>query len=206
MSTGGVKLAPLASLLVLLAVGTPARAATYVEETPLGRTSVGVSVYGGAPLGHSDDARASVLGGFGTELLVGYSWLSGFGLHGVVGSASWSSHGPLGSTLHDADASLLEGYAGLSLRWSFGSNEVAPFAGALLLADVLRVRGMQDGDATGFAFGGQLGLRWHDAPWDVWGAFDLRNARLSSPYEGADRMVTTRLCVVLGVAFEGGVR
>jgi hypothetical protein len=184
------------SLLVALAVvfcPAVASAATYVDTPPLGRTSNGVSLYGGTT-------------GGGADLLFGYAWINGWSVHGVAGGARWSSRGALAQTLNDDDASLLEGYAGVSLRYSFFDREVSPFIGGMLLADYTRVRGAYAGDASGALVGGQLGLRWHDLPWDLWAAVDVRHARLSSPYEDADRIVTTRISVLLGVALESELR
>lgn len=170
-----------------------ASASTYVDTPALGRTSNGVSLYGGTT-------------GGGADLFFGYSWINGWSLHGVAGGARWSSRGALAQTLNDDDATLLEGYAGLSLRYSFFDREVSPFIGGMLLADWTRVRGTYAGDASGALVGGQLGLRWHDWPWDTWAAVDVRHSRLSSPYEEADRIVTTRISIVLGVALESALK
>ena len=58
---------------------------------------------------------------------------------------------------------------------------------ALLLADYAYVR--RTGDASGIVFGGQLGLRWHDSPWDAWAALDVRRTNLSSPWGDEDESV-----------------
>ncbi|MGZ3475384.1 MAG: hypothetical protein ACXWUG_14655 [Polyangiales bacterium] len=184
--------------LALVCFPTVASAATYVDTPALGRTSNGVSLYGGTT-------------GGGADLLFGYAWINGWSLHGVAGGARWSSRGALAQTLHDDDvATLLEGYAGVSGRYSFFDREVSPFVGAMVLADYTRVRAAggsaYGGDASGAVVGGQLGLRWHDSPWDLWAAVDVRHARLSSPYEDEGRIVTTRISVLLGVALESGLR
>jgi hypothetical protein len=200
-------LAALAGALVTT-IGLGAGAATWVDEPALSRSTVGLALYGGAPLGgRGDDPQASIVGGGGSELQLGWLWSNGFGLAGVFGAARWSSRGALGQTLRDRDASLLEGYAGVSARFVFVPEaEVSPFVSGLLAVDVLRVRGSNQGDAIGLAAGGALGLRWFEAPWDLWGAIDLRHGRLSAPYDDAERIVTTRLSVVVGVAFEGALR
>lgn len=201
-------LAPLAPLaLSILCAALPARAASYVDAPPLARSTVGAAILGGTPLGRSDeDARASVIGGGGSEVAYGVAWESGWSLAGLLGAARWSSRGPLSQTLRDRDASLLEGWAGLGVRRTFGDAEVAPFLGASLLLDVLRVRGTYAGDASGLAAGLRAGLRWRELPWNVWAAVDLRHARLSAPYDEADRVTTTRVAVLFGVDLEGALR
>ncbi len=187
----------------LLILTTPASATTYVDAPAIGRSTTGFTMYGGAPLGSSHgDERASVLGGGGSELHYGYAWESGLSLMGVFGGARWSSRGPLAQTLRDRDASITEGYAGLGLRYTLWDSEVAPFIGGLLLLDYARVSGTYAGDATGIATATRLGLRWREHPWDVFGALELRHARLSAPYDESDPLITTRLSVVFGVAFE----
>lgn len=190
-----------------LLLTTPASAATYVDAPPIGRSTTGLSIYGGAPLGSSHgDERASVLGGGGTEVHYGHAWESGVSLAGVFGGARWSSRGPLAQTLRDRDASITEGYAGLSLRCVFWDAEVAPFATAMVLLDYSRVRGTYSGDATGLATAARLGLRWREFPWDLFAAAELRHARLSAPYDESDPLITTRFSLVFGVAIEGAPR
>ncbi len=203
----------LAPTFVALSLGSAAlgssraRAASYVDAAPLARSTAGVALLGGTPLGRSDaDARASVIGGGGSELAYGVAWESGWSLAGLVGAARWSSRGPLSQTLRDRDASLLEGWAGVGVRRAFGDGEVAPFLGASLLLDALRVRGTYSGDASGLAVGARAGIRWRELPWNVWAAVDVRHARLSAPYDEADRVTTTRLALLFGVDFEGALR
>jgi len=144
------------TLIALLAVLFPAvaSAATYVDTPALGRASNGLSLYGGTT-------------GGGADFLFGYAWLNGWSLHGVAGGARWSSRGALAQTLHTDEATLTEGYAGVSGRYAFFDREVSPFIGAMVLANYARVSGAVSGDAIGAMFGGQLGLRWHDSPWDA---------------------------------------
>lgn len=196
--------------LVALAVvlfASSASAASYVDAPTIGRTTTGLALYGGAPIGssHGDD-RASVLGGGGTELSYGYAWESGWSLAGVFGGARWSSRGPLSQTLRDRDASITEGYAGVSARVVLGESTVAPFACGMLLLDYARVSGAQSGDAAGLASVGRAGLRMREHPWDLFAAIELRHARLSAPYDGSDPLVTTRLSIVLGFAVEGAAQ
>ena len=194
--------------LALTTLATTASAATYVDAPAIGRTTTGFALYGGAPMGASDDSRASVLAGGGTEVHYGYAWDSGWSLTSVFGGARWSSRGPLAQTLRDRDASITEGYAGLGCRWVFlgADSEVAPFIGAMLLLDYARVRGTYEGDATGLAGAARIGLRFRDHPWDVFGAVELRHARLSAPYDESDKLITTRLSMVFGVAWESGIQ
>ncbi len=194
-------------LLSLLALPATARAETYVETPSLGRSTVSFAILGGTPVGPSEaDARASVIGGGGSELAWGYSWESGVSLAGVMGGARWSSRGPLAQTLRDRDASITEGWAGLSFRHVLGSGELAPFYGASLVADWARVRGTREGDATGVASAARVGLRFHDHPWDVFGAVEARRAWLSAPYDESDRLVFTRVSIVLGIGLDGAIR
>lgn len=183
-----------------------ASAASYVDAPAIGRTTTGFALYGGAPIGASGDDRASVLGGGGTEVHYGYAWDSGWSLTSVFGGARWSSRGPLAQTLRDRDASITEGYAGIGFRWVPWDTEVAPFVATMLLLDYARVRGTYEGDATGLAGAARMGLRFRDHPWDVFGALELRHARLSAPYEESDRLITTRLSIVFGVAWESGIQ
>jgi hypothetical protein len=188
----------------LLLLTTPAAATTYVDAPPVGRSTTGLALYGGSPLGPSrGDERASVLGGGGSEVHYGYAWESGLSLAGVFGGARWSSRGPLAQTLRDRDASITEGYAGVSLRYVLWDSEVAPFVGSMLLLDYARVSGTYSGDASGIATAVRVGLRWSEHPWDVFGALELRHARLSAPYDESDPLITTRLSVVFGVAIDG---
>jgi len=194
-------------LCALLLVSTPTRAASYVDAPPIGRSTTGLALYGGAPIGSSHgDERASVLGGGGSEVHYGHAWDAGISLAGVFGAARWSSRGPLAQTLRDRDASITEGYAGLSLRYVLWDREVAPFASAMLLLDYARVRGTYSGDATGLAGAARVGLRWSEHPWDLFAAAELRHARLSAPYEESAPLITTRFSLVFGVALEGAAR
>jgi opacity protein-like surface antigen len=187
----------------VLLFSTTASAATYVDAPTIGRSTVGFSMYGGAPLGSSHgDERASVLGGGGSELHYGYAWESGFALASVFGGGRWSSRGPLAQTLRDRDASITEGYAGVSMRYLLWDSEVAPFIGGMVLLDYARVRGTYSGDASGLATAARAGLRWREHPWDLFGAVELRHARLSAPYDESDPLITTRFSLVFGVAFE----
>lgn len=196
----------LAVPLCLLTAST-ARAETYVDTPALGRSTVSFAVFGGTPVGASEaDARASVVGGGGSELAWGYAWESGFSLAGVMGGARWSSKGALAQTLHDRDASITEGWAGLSFRHVLGRGELAPFWGGALVVDWARVSGTWQGDATGLAAAGRVGLRYSDHPWDVFAAFEARRAWLSAPYDESDRLIYTRLSVVIGVGLDGPVR
>jgi len=193
--------------LVLLLIPLPARAETYVDAPALGRSTVAFAVLGGTPVGPSEaDARASVVGGGGSELSWGYAWESGFSLAGVMGGARWSSRGPLAQTLRDRDASITEAWAGVSFRHVLGAGAVAPFYGGALVVDYARVRGTWEGDASGLATAARVGLRWSDHPWDVFGAFEVRRAWLSAPYDEADRLAFTRMSVVLGIGLDGAVR
>jgi hypothetical protein len=194
-------------ITAFLLATTPASAATYVDAPPIGRSTTGIAIYGGAPLGSSNgDERASVLGGGGSEVHYGHAWESGFSIAGVFGGARWSSRGPLAQTLRDRDASITEGYAGLSFRYVLSDREVAPFVSALVLLDYARVRGTYAGDATGLASAARVGLQWREFPWDVFGAAELRHARLSAPYDESDPLITTRFSIVFGVALEGAAR
>lgn len=182
---------------------TTASAATYVDAPTIGRSTYGFSMYGGAPLGSSHgDERASVLGGGGSELHYGYAWESGVSLAGVFGGGRWSSRGPLAQTLRDRDASITEGYAGMSLRYVLWDSEVAPFLSGMVLLDYARVRGTYSGDASGLATAARAGLRWREHPWDLFSAVELRHARLSAPYDESDPLITTRFSIVFGVSFE----
>lgn len=193
--------------VAILLLSSSASAATYVDAPAIGRSTVGFALYGGAPVGASHgDERASVLGGGGSELSYGYAWESGWSLAGVFGGARWSSRGPLSQTLRDRDASITEGYAGLGARWVPFDAPVAPFAAALVLLDYARVSGDRRGDATGIASAARLGVRMREHPWDVFGAIEVRHARLSAPYDESDPLVTTRLSVVLGFAYEGAAQ
>ncbi|MBI2395900.1 MAG: hypothetical protein HYV09_40425 [Deltaproteobacteria bacterium] len=194
-------------LCLVLLVSASASAASYVDAPALGRSTVGFSVLGGTPVGRAEaDDRASVLGGGGSELTWGYAWESGFSLAGAFGAARWSSRGPLAQTLRDRDASITEGWAGLSFRHALADADVAPFWGGALVLDAARVSGARSGSASGLAAAARVGLRWRDHPWDLFGAVEVRRAWLSAPYDEADRLAFTRLSVVIGVALEGPVR
>jgi hypothetical protein len=188
----------------VLLITSNSAATTYVDAPTVGRSTTGLALYGGAPLGSSHgDERASVLGGGGSELHYGYAWESGLSLTSVFGGARWSSRGPLAQTLRDRDASITEAYAGIGLRYVAWDSEVAPFVGAMVLLDYARVRGTYNGDASGIATAARAGLRWREHPWDLFGAIELRHARLSAPYDESDPLITTRLSLVFGVAIEG---
>lgn len=194
-------------LTLLVTLPSTARAETYVDTPALGRSTVSFAILGGTPVGPSNaDARASVVGGGGSELAWGYAWESGISLAGVMGAARWSSKGPLAQTLRDRDASITEAWAGVALRHVLGGGELAPFYGGALLVDWARVRGTYEGDASGLAAAGRVGVRWNDHPWDVFGAFEVRRAWLSAPYEESDRLAWTRLSIVLGVGLDGAIR
>lgn len=188
---------------LILSLASSASAATYIDAPTVGRSTTGVALYGGTPLGssHADD-RASVIGGGGSELHYGYAWESGWSLAGVFGGARWSSKGPLAQTLRDRDASITEAYSGVALRYVPWDAEVAPFVSAMVLLDYARVSGTYRGDATGIAMAARAGLRWREHPWDVFGAVELRHARLNAPYDEADPMITSRVSIVFGVAIE----
>ncbi len=195
----------LGAAIVLLT--SSASAATYVDAPSIGRSAVGFALYGGAPVGASHgDERASVLGGGGSELSYGYAWESGWSLAGVFGGARWSSRGPLSQTLRDRDASITEGYGGVGVRFAPWDAPVAPFVSALALLDYARVSGTYRGDATGIASAGRIGVRMREHPWDLFAAIELRHARLSAPYDESDPLVTTRLSIVLGFAYEGAAQ
>lgn len=201
---------PLA-LLALLALPAVARAETYVETPALGRSAASFALLGGAPVGRRGpdervDDRASVVGGGGTELSWGYSWESGISLAGVTGGARWSSRGPLAQTLRDRDASITEGWAGISFRHVIGGGELSPFYGGVAAVEWARVSGARTGDASGLAGAVRVGLRWHEHPWEVFGALEARRAWLSAPYDESDKLAYTRVSIVLGVGLEGAVR
>ncbi len=190
-------------------------AASYVDTPSLGRTTFGIQAHVGSPLGTDDgDARAAVISGGGSELLFGYGWDSGWTLYGVFGAAKWSSRGALAQTLRDRDASILEGYSGLAVRWVPNDADVGPFVAASALLDVMRISSPSNeahaGDAVGLAGGAQLGFRMRDVTttsgWEWWAAIDVRHARLSAPYDDAERVITTRVALAIGVAWDGGLR
>jgi hypothetical protein len=185
----------------------PARAESYVATPALGRSTVSFAILGGAPVDPSRAERAaSAFGGGGSELAWGYAWESGIALSGVMGAARWSSRGVLAQTLRDRDASIAEAWGGVGYRHVIGAAELSPFYGASLTADWAWVRGAQPSDASGLAAAARVGLRWHEHPYDVFGALEARRAWLSAPYDDGDRLTFTRIAVVLGVGLDGPAR
>jgi hypothetical protein len=197
----------LAITLFASSASSSAWGASYVDAPTIGRSTTGLALYGGAPIGssHGDD-RASVLGGGGTELTYGHAWESGWSLAGVFGGARWSSRGPLSQTLRDRDASITEAYGGLAARLVWWDATIAPFTTGMVLVDYAHVSGTQKGDAAGLATVGRLGLCMREHPWDLFGAIELRHARLSAPYDESDPLITTRFSIVLGFAVEGAAQ
>ena len=172
-----------------------ARAATYVDEPALGRSVVGVDVFGGAPIG-SSEPRPSAVGGGGTEVRYGYAWESRWSVHGTFGAARWSGKNALGDALGDRDATIGEGYGGVTARWVWLDAGLSPFVEGSVLGEVLRVRGVVAHDALGLGLGGAVGVRWRDAPWDGWIAFDARTSRFDGDVS------LTRLALAVGATLD----
>lgn len=163
--------------LALVLVSSTASAESYVDAPAIGRSTTGVAIYGGTPLRGSHDVE-----GGGTEVHYGHTWDTGFSVAGVFGGARWSS--------------MTEGYSGVSLRYVPGDAGVAPFLGTMFLLDYAR---MPESSAVGLATAARLGVRFREHPWDLFGAFEIRNTRLA----GDDPLVITRLSIVIGAALEG---
>ena len=193
------------SLLVLVVslVSSLARADTYVVEPAFGRSVVGVDVFGGAPIGASGDGSSALgAGGGGSEMMYGYAWEGGLSLYGVFGYARWSSKSAIGDAIGDRQASLVEGYAGLGVRYVLFDASLSPYVQGALAGELLRVRGTSNGDASGAGVAAQVGVRLRDAPWDGFLGLDARHARFEAPLEGGEGVMITRVTLVVGALLD----
>lgn len=183
--------APLAASLLTFV--STSRAETYVVEPAFGRPVMGFDVYGGGPIAQAEQGTSAVAGG-GSEVFYGYAWEGGWSLHGVFGGARWSSKSAFGDAIGDRDATLSEGYGGLAVRYAFLDAALAPYLQASFVSGLLRVRGpVTSSDAFGGGVGGEIGVRWRDAPWDGWIAVDARTSR----FDGG--IALSRAAIVVGV-------